>query len=140
MSIFSSIENAEHTFAAWAEKELTKILGKAPTFLQIADTTLNYAGPILQTILVLVGQTATATEAGAVITQVQQDIVVVRAVIMDAGATPSAQSMLSSIQTNLSAALAAGHITNPVSVALVNKLLKEFASLLAAFPTPAPAA
>jgi hypothetical protein len=136
MSIFSAIANAEHTFAAWAEKELAKVLNAAPTFLQIADTTLAYAGPILQTVLSAAGQSAAGTEAGKIISQAQQDIVVVRAVITDAGPVPSAAAIILSIQNNLAAALAAGHISDPVSVALVNKLLKEFAALLAAFPAP----
>lgn len=136
MSIFSSIANAEHTFAAWAEKELAKVLGAAPTFLQIADTTLAYAGPILQTVLSAAGQSAAATEAGKVIAQAQSDIVVVRAVITDAGPVPSAQALLASVQTNLAGLLSANHITDAASVALVNKLLKEFAALLAAFPAP----
>lgn len=140
MSIFSAIANAEHTFAAWAEKELTKLIGEAPTFLQIADTTLTYAGPILQTVLASAGQSAAATEVGTIVNQSLSDITVVRAVIQDAGPVPSAKAILQSTQTNLSGLLTAGHISNPASVALVNKLLAEFAALLAAFPAPAVAA
>ena len=137
MSIFSAIANAEHTFAAWAEKELAKVLGAAPTFLQISSAVLTYAGPILQTVLSAVGQSAAATEVASVITQAQSDILVVRAVVLDAGPVPSAQALLASVQTNLAGLLSANHVTDPVSVALVNKLLKEFATLLAAFPAPA---
>lgn len=140
MSIFDKLKDAEHTFAAWTQKELAKVLGEVPTFLQIADTTLSYAGPILQTVLAATGQSAAATEAGKIIAEAQQDVIVVRAVITDAGPVPSAAAMIQSIQDNLTGALAAGHITNPVSVALVNKLLKEFAALLANFPAPSPAA
>lgn len=139
MSIFTAIANAEHTTAAWFEKELTKLLGAAPTFLQIADTTLTYAGPILQTVLAAVGQGAAAAEAGAIIKQALTDITVVRAVIQDAGPVESASALLLSIQNNLAGLLSASHVTDAISVALVNKLLKELATLLAAFPTPAAA-
>lgn len=140
MSIFSKIASAEHTFAAWAEKQIAKLLGEAPTFLQIADITLSYAGPVLQTVLAGVGQTALADEAGTVIKQALSDITVVQAVIHDAGAVPTAASMLAAIQADLAEVLAAGHISDPVSAALVTKVLKEFAALLAAFPAPAPVA
>jgi len=140
MSFLIELKNAEHTFCNWAKNEVTKILGEAPTFLQIADTTLAYAGPVLVTLLQPIAGSAVSGEVQSVISESIQDITVVRAVITDAGPTPSAASMIASIQNNLAAALTAGHITNPASVALVNKVLKEFAALLANFPQPTPSA
>ncbi len=46
MSIFSSIANAEHTFAAWAEKELGKLSAEAPALTKTVDTIVQYVGGV----------------------------------------------------------------------------------------------
>ncbi len=140
MSIFSKIEGAEHTFAAWFEGEMSKLVKVAPTFFTIADNVLAYSGPIIVTVLDDIPATAAAgAEAQVVLNQSLADITVLRGVLEDAGPTLTTKSLLTSIQANLQSLLTAEHITNPVSVALVNKVLGELAALLAAFPAASPA-
>lgn len=138
-SFFQKLEGAEHTFAAWAEKELAKIQGAAPTLEAIADTTLTYLGPILQTIVSAEAGTKAGGEVSSVIQQAQQDLTAVRGVIQDAGASPSVTSVLGAVSSNLSGLLTAGHVTSTKSVGLVNKVLGEINTLAGAVTaTPAP--
>src|ERR1035441_7493479 len=54
MSLITAVENVakkiiadEKSTAAWLEKEVTVIEGKAPTIEKVIDTTLTYVGPAL---------------------------------------------------------------------------------------------
>jgi hypothetical protein len=142
MSFFSKIVSAEHTFAAWAEKELAKLFTEAPKLEQIASTILTYAGPALQTIVSVDLGAAAGAIVGKVVQQAQSDLVAASGLIYDFGATPSAASILNAVKDNLGALLTAGHITNATSVATVTKVTGELGALVAAFPaaTAAPAA
>lgn len=135
MSIFSKIASAEHTFAAWAEKELTKLVGAEPKIEAIADTILKYVGPALQTIVTASAGSAAGTIVGKVVTEAQSDITALSGLIYDFGATPSAASVAASIQSNLGTLLTAGHVTDTASVATVTKVTSELGALATALTT-----
>jgi hypothetical protein len=135
MSIFSKIASAEHTFAAWAEKELTKLAGEAPTIEKVLGTVLTYAGPALQTIVTVEAGSPAGALVGKVVAQAQSDLIAASSLVYDFGVTPSVSSILSSVQTNLGSLLTAGHVTNSTSVATVTKVTGELTALLAALTT-----
>ena len=132
MSIFSSIANAEHTFAAWAEKELTKLVGAAPTIEKILGTVLTYAGPALQTIVTAEAGAPAGAIVGKVVSEAQSDLIAASSLVYDFGATPTVGSILSSVQTNLSGLLSAAHVTNSGSVSTVTKVIGEINALVSA--------
>ena len=145
MSIFSGIENIEHTFSGWAEKELGKLYGQAPKIEQVAGTVLTYVGPALQTVVSLEAGAPAGAIVGKVIQDAQSDLTAASGLVYDFGANPTIGSIIASVKTNLSALLTAGHVTNPASVAGVNQVIGELGILATAIgktptasPVPAP--
>lgn len=137
MSIFSSIVNAEHTFAAWAEKELALLYKDAPKIEAVADTVLKYAGSALQIIVTAEAGNAAGAVVGSVVSQAQSDLTVASGLISDFGATPTAASLVSSVQSNLSGLLTASHITNSTSVSNVTKVVSSLGALATALTASA---
>ena len=135
-----SFLSALHTFGAWAEKELQKLEGVAPTLERIAGTVLTYAGPALQTIVTADAGSAAGTLVGKVVSQAQADLLAASGLIQDFGATPTVGSIIGSVQTNLNSLLAAGHVSNPTSVSTVSKVVTELEQLVAALTPVAPPA
>ena len=134
MSLFSTL----HTFGAWAEKELTLLTGKAPAIEQTAASILKYAGPALQTVVSLEAGAPAGAVVGKVVSDAQAGLVAASGLIYDFGASPTTASVVGSIQSNLSALLSAGHVTNSTSVATVTKVASELGSLVTALGgTPA---
>lgn len=136
MSIFSAIANAEHTFAAWVEKELTKLAASVPKIEQIADATLKYVGPALTIIASAAGGPAAGSIVSSVVAEAQKDLLAASGLIYDFGAHPTIASIVSSVQTNIGALLTDGHITDTTSVAAANKVVAELAALAAALSVP----
>jgi hypothetical protein len=136
-SLFAGIENAEKSTAAWFEKAWIKIHGDAPAIVNVADRVLPYASLLLQTVVGAEAGAPAAAIVGKVMGQAQADLDVANAAIYDVGATPSVASSINAVSTNLSGLLTAGHITNPVSVSNVTKVVSELGTLVAAFPAPA---
>jgi hypothetical protein len=132
-----SLISLAHTFAAWAEKELQKIEGAAPTIERIAGTVLTYAGPALQTIVSAEAGAPAGAIVGKVVAQAQSDLTAAGSLIYDFGANPSAGSIIASVQTNLGALLTAGHVTNPTSVATVTKVVNELSTISTVLAPPA---
>ena len=135
MSLFTTL----HTFGAWCEKELTILVGKAPAIEQVAASVLKYAGPALQTVVSLEAGAPAGAIVGKVIGDAQAGLTAASGLIYDFGATPSTASVVASVQTNLASLLAAGHVSNSNSVAIVQKVVDELAGLVTAL-TPKPAA
>lgn len=132
MSIFSGIENIEHTFASWAEKELNKLYGQVPKIEQVAGTILTYAGPALQTVATLEAGAPAGTVVGKVVQRAQSDLTAASGLVYDFGANPTIGSIIAGVKTNLSALLTAGHVTNPTSIAGVNQVIGELGALATA--------
>jgi hypothetical protein len=134
MGFFSKIASALHTFGAWAEKEWTVIYSSAPTIEQVAAAVLKYAGPALSTVVTAeAGGPAGALVAKA-LSDAQAGLLAASSLIYDFGAHPSVVGSIKAVQTNLSALLSAGHITNATSVATVTKVVNELDSLSQAIP------
>ena len=133
MSFISTL----HTFGAWAEKELALLVGKAPAIEQTVASILKYAGPALQTVVTVEAGAPAGAIVGKVIGDAQAGLIAASGLIYDFGASPSVASVIGSVQTNLSALLSAGHVTNSNSVATVTKVTTELASLVTALTTPA---
>jgi len=140
MSIFSNIVNAEHTFAAWAEKELLKLEGVAPTIERVVDTVLTYAGPALQTVVTLEAGEPAGALVAKIIGTVQSDLTAASGLINDFGATPSVASVFSAVASNLSTLLADTGVKNPKSVSTVTKIVGEVNAIAAAIAAAIPAA
>jgi hypothetical protein len=134
MSLFSSIANAEHTFAAWVEKEWTAVYKEAPKVESILAATLKYAGPALQTVVTAEAGGPAGAIVGKVLADAQAGLVAASGLVYDFGATPTVSGVLSTVTTNLSGLLAAGHITNATSVATVNRIVSEINTVAAVVP------
>lgn len=139
MSLFSSIASAEHTFAAWAEKEWTAIYKEAPKVESVLAATLKYAGPALQVVVTAEAGGPAGAVVGKVIADAQAGLVAASGLVYDFGATPTVGGVLSSVTSNLSGLLAAGHITNANSVATVNRVVSEINTAAAVIPAVAAA-
>jgi hypothetical protein len=125
MSLLSVIEGAEHSFAAFAEKEWTKLYNETPKLEQIVATTLKYVGPALQMIVTAEMGAPAGAIVGNVIKEAQSDLLAASSLIYDFGATPSVSSVFTGVNTDLSSLLSAGHITSSKSVSTVNRVISE---------------
>lgn len=137
MSLFSNIANAEHTFAGWVAAQYAKFYKAEPKIEQIADTVFEYVIPGLQIILAAEGGPAAAAVVNSIATEAQKTLLVVSALIHDFGPNPTASSMLTAVQANLTNLLTAGHITNPTSVAKLQKVVNTVGVIATSFATPA---
>ena len=127
-SLFAGIESAEHTFATWAEKELLKVEGAAPSIEKIADTILQYARPALQTVVTLEAGGPAGALVGRIIGKAQSTLTAASGLIADFGATPGVASVLSAVSSDLGGVLTAAGV-NAKSVAVVNKVTGEINTL-----------
>lgn len=134
MSIFSSIASAEHTFAAWAEKEWAIVYKEAPKVESVLAATLKYAGPALQTVVTAEAGGPAGAIVGKVLADAQAGLVAASGLVYDFGATPTVGGVLSAVTSNLSGLLAAGHITNATSVATVTRVVNEINTVAAVVP------
>ena len=128
MSWFTGIETAAHTFAAWAEKELLKIEGAAPSIEKVADTVFQYVGPALQTVVTAELGGPAGALVGTIVGKAQATLTAASGLIADFGATPTIPSILSDVTTNLGGVLTASGVSTK-SVATVNKVLGEINTL-----------
>ena len=135
MSIFTGIANAEHTFAAWCEKEWTALYNEAPKLEQVADTILKYASGALQIAAVFEGNNPEIASINKVINTAQGGITAASGLIADFGATPTVTGILTGVTTNLSGLLTAAHVTNAKSVSAVTKVVNELNTLISAVTT-----
>jgi hypothetical protein len=134
MSIFSKITSAVKTFASYAEKELTKLVGAAPKIEAVAATVLKYVGPALQILVSAEAGSAAGAVVGSVVQEAQRDLIAASSLIYDFGATPTVGSVIAGVSKNLGTLLTDAHVTNPSSVDVVNKIVNNLDSLAAAIP------
>ena len=144
MSIFTKFENAEHTFSAWAEKELGKLSTEVPTIEKVVDPILQYVGGASAVLAGLEGGPAASAAVTKVVSTVQTGVTALGGLVQDFGATPTAASIASSLAANTSSLLAAAKVTNAQSVAtgtaIVTNLNLLAQALTAAVPAPTTAA
>lgn len=136
-SLLTKIEGAEHTFAAFAEKELEKLFVEAPKIENVVGTVLSYVGPALQLVVTETAGSPAGAIVGSVIKEAQSDLIAASSLVYDFGPTPTASSIWASVKANLSALLTAGHITGAASVAKVNKVINEVGTVASAISAAA---
>lgn len=135
MSIFTNISNAAHTFVAWFEAEITKLVNSAPTIEQTAAKGFQYAAAVLGIVL---AQVTPGSEAAKVLAEAISDIKTISSVVYDAGAHPTVGTLIQDVVGNLNALLSAGHISNAGLVNTITKVVSTLAALVSAFATVAP--
>ncbi len=138
MSIFTAIANAEHSTAAWIEKELLAIEKKAPTIAKVTDATIKYVSLALQVALDSVGQTTLATEVGNISSTAQSELLAISATITDFGPTPTAATALAAVQANIGTILTTAGVSTQTAAA-ATKAANEVGVLGAAISTAASA-
>lgn len=139
MSLLDKFKGYEHTFTAWVTKELQKLRNAEPKIEEIADTVMQYAIPAIQIIVGAEAGQPAAALVGQIGVEAQKTLHALGGLIYDFGATPTAASIVSSVQSNLSGLLEAGHIKNPDNVANVNKVVNTLGALANALLPAAPA-
>lgn len=137
MSIFSAIANAEHTFVAWFEKEITKIEGAAPTIERDVENGVSYA----TSVLTIVGSEVEAgSPAANIISTAISDLKTLSAVAYDAGVHPTLASGFQDIATNLGALESATGIKNANTVSTVAKVISTIGAIASAVAAIVPVA
>jgi len=132
MSILDKLKG----FGGWVAKEWAKVYSAAPKIEQVADTVFKYVVPALQIILTSLAPEDAAV-VGPIFAEIQKDVSVASGIIFDFGATPTAGSLVSAIEKDLTDLLAAGHIKDQALVAKVQLVVNTVGSLASAL---APAA
>jgi hypothetical protein len=126
-------------FGGWFARTWQKVVGEAPAIEKVADAVLGYSVPAIQIILgVLAPEEAPIVVP--ILTEVQKDLHIASGLIFDFGATPTASSMISAIEKDLTDLLSAGHIKDTALVAKIQLIVNTIGSLgtaLTAALTPA---
>jgi hypothetical protein len=130
-----SLMTALHSFGAWAEAELEKLVGAAPKIEQITDTTLSYVGGAASIIAGLEGGPAASAAVTKFTGLVQAGVTALSGLVADFGATPTAASIASSLATNATALLSAAQVKNPASVKAGAAIITNLTSLATALTT-----
>lgn len=141
MSILSSVIKDLKSFGAKVEAAFKKLFGEAPSWIAIAQGVLTYLGPIVVTILTVGGGSALGNEANEIIGNIKMDLATALATVTTANAASSLPNLLTGIQAQLPALLAAIKVSNPSTVANIenytNIIDTEITALLNALPAAA---
>ncbi len=141
MSIFSNIIKDLKSFAAKVEAAFKKLFGEAPSWIAIAQGVLTYLGPVVVTILTVGGGPALGDEANTILGNIKTDLATALATVSTVDAASSLTSLLTGIQSQLPALLAAVKVSNPSTASQVenytNIIDTEITALLNALPAAA---
>lgn len=144
MSVFSNIIKDLKSFASKVEAAFKKLFGEAPTWIAIAQGVLTYLGPIVVTILTIGGGAALGDEANQIIATIKVDLATALSTVTTADAATSLPGLLTGIQSQLPALLAAVKVSNISTVAQIENYVSiidtELDALINAIPSSAPAA
>lgn len=140
MSFATMIKDVK-SVASKIEAAFKKLFGDAPAWIAIAQGVLTYLGPIVVTILTVGGGSALGNEANTIIGNIKSDLATALATIDQADAATSVPNLLTGIQGQLPALLAAVKVSNPTVVSDVEKYTgiidTEITALLNAIPAAA---
>ena len=138
---FATVIKDLKSFGSKVEAAMKKLFGEAPTWIAIAQGALTYLGPVVVTILTIGGGAALGDEANAIIGNIKVDLATALATVTTADAATSLPNLLTSIQSQLPALLAAVKVSNPTKVADIenytNIIDTELTALLNAVPAAA---
>ena len=124
-----------HTFGAWAEAELAKLVGEAPKIEQVTDTVLAYVGGAASIIAGLESGPAASAAVTKFTGLVQSGVTALSGLVADFGATPTAASIANSLATNAATLLAAAQVKNPASVKAGTAIITNLNNLATALTT-----
>jgi hypothetical protein len=139
MGFLSNLVSKEHTFVAWAEKELGILSVEAPTLAKEVDTIVAYVGGIAGVLAGIEGGPAAAAAVTSAVDAVHVGITALSGLVTDFGATPTAATMAASLVTNASALLAAAKVTNAGSVDAATKIINNLGALASKLAAALPA-
>lgn len=123
-SFWQKIQSAEHSFLAWWAKEYQKFQKAEPKIEEGLDALSKYAVPALDIAVAAAGGPAgIGAEAAGVIAEAQTGLSVASSLVDDFGPTPTAASVYSGIQSNLSNVLSLDGVKNPTTVSAITKVV-----------------
>ena len=138
MSELSNIIKDVKSFAAKEEAAFKKLFGDAPAWINIAQGTLTYLGPVVVTILTIGGGPALGAEANEIIANIKTDLATALATVSTVNAATSLPNLLTGVQSQLPALLAAVKVSNPDKVSEIENytsiISTELTALLNAIP------
>jgi len=141
MSSLSNVIKDLKSFGATVEAAFKKLFGDAPSWIVIAQGVLTYLGPIVVTILTIGGGSALGNEANEIIGSIKMDLATALATLSKTASASGLPSLLTDIQSQLPALLAAVKVSNPSTVASIenytNIINTEITALLNALPVAA---
>lgn len=140
MSFLDTLKKWEHSFTTWAATEWTKIYNEAPKVEHAADTALKYAIPAAGILVQELGTAPEAQKAVSVLTEAQKDMQAASGLIYDFGPNPSAGSILSGVQSNLTGILEDAHVKNTNTVGKITNVINAIAPIAEALAPVAVAA
>lgn len=134
MSFFSTLktdfEKIEAIFIAFFKKE--------PTWAQVAETDIAYAAPLVNTIITLVAGPAVDADVQAVITDIQNDLVLATKFIQAEDASSNLTDVLNNLVANLQGLLTLAGVKSSSSIneitAYVTGIVGEINAILNALP------
>jgi pheromone shutdown protein TraB len=123
----------------------SKLFGSVPSWSQKASTVITLAAPLTNTIVVLAAGEEAAAQVTSAVHEVQSDMAAASAFLSEAHGTATAPAgltaVLQSVNDNLGALLAAGHIKNPETQtkveAVVNTITGEISAVIESLPKAA---
>jgi hypothetical protein len=128
------------SFFTKVEAEFKELFTKAPTWEATAATTLKYVAPLVETLLAFVDPAA-AVIVDPLITKLQGAMATASVLLRAAGPTPTLQSSLTAITTNLAAIEAAAQIKDPATqakfTAAVTTIGAEISAIISSVPATA---
>jgi len=146
-SAWNEVEGVEHTVVSFLAKEYAAFYKHEPAIETVIDDTVKYVEIGLPIVLDATGEGALAPAVTAIVDEVYSDLKVVSATVYDFGPSPTAASILSSVQANLSSLETAGHVKDSAKLAklklivnAVGALAAIIAKAIAAAQAPVPAA
>lgn len=125
-----------------------KLFGMEPKIAQAISATITVVAPLLETILIVLGDAPVAAIVSDIVETIQTDLAAATALVQSSGATPTLTGVLNAVVTNLNSILSAADVKDPVTLekltTIVNTLVAEIQAILIELPAiknpPAPAA
>lgn len=143
-SFWQKIQSFDHSFLAWWGKEFAKFQKAEPEIVQGLDAVTKYAVPALDIAVAAAGgPAAIGAEAATAIAEAQTGLSVASSLVNDFGPTPTAASVYSGIQQNLSGILTLDGVKNQTTVDAITKVVnlvgQTAEGITAAIPPATPA-
>ena len=123
MSIFSAVDKDLKSLGSEIEAFLEKVSKDEPKVEPVVSATLTAVGITVEGILAVTGQEAEAAAIAAIVSEIQLDLATVNAVITTTGTSPTLNTTLNAIVTNLKSILASGNIKDPATVTAVTAIV-----------------